>query len=94
MSTPSERVLDAAAVADEERATDRIVNPYRAPIVFDVFSPEGDYLGRVSAPDGFSLDPRPVFRGDYVWAVTRDEFEVERVTQFRNVTRGEQGPTD
>lgn len=80
--TPSERFMDAAEVAEEERATDRTVNPFRSRIEFDVFSPDGDYLGRVVTPEGFSLSPRPVFRGDHVWAVTRDEFEVQRVNRF------------
>ena len=80
--TRSERFMEAAEVAEEERATGRTVNPFRSRIVFDVFSPDGDYLGRVEAPEGFSMSPRPVFRGDHVWAVTRDEFEVQRVNRF------------
>ena len=50
---------------------------------YDVFEPDGTYLGIVVPPDEFSPRPRPVFDGDYVWASTRDELGVERVVRFR-----------
>ena len=50
---------------------------------FDVFGDDGEYFGRVNAPDGFSTYPTPVINGDYVWAVTRDELGVQRVVRFR-----------
>lgn len=53
------------------------------PIVYDVFSNDGAYLGRVEAPDGFSPFPAPVFASDYVWAVTRDDLDVQRVVRYR-----------
>ncbi|MCY4573275.1 MAG: 6-bladed beta-propeller [Gemmatimonadetes bacterium] len=58
---------------------------WREPVRFDVFEPDGTYLGAVSAPENFSTYPDPVFDGDYVWAVTRDELGVERVVRFRVV---------
>lgn len=55
---------------------------FQEPVVYDVFEPDGRYLGQVEAPDGFS--PLPVvFRGDHVWAVTRDEWDVEYVVRYR-----------
>jgi 6-bladed beta-propeller len=63
-----------------------------SPTVFDVFEPDGRYLGSVTAPKWFSPYPEPVFRGDYVWAVTRDDFDVQRVVRYRIQVRGE--PTD
>ena len=39
------------------------------------------------APDGFKAYPAPVFDGDRVWAVTRDELGVQRVVRYRNVSR-------
>ncbi len=53
------------------------------PVSFDVFTPDGAYLGRVDAPEGFSTAPWPVARGDTVWAVVQDELGVPRVARFR-----------
>ena len=50
---------------------------------YDIFEPDGSYLGDVAAPDGFSTFPAPVFRGEQVWAVTEDEQGVERVVRYR-----------
>ena len=81
---PSERYLDAAEQKAEEERLGRPVNPFREPVRFDVFESTGEYLGRVSAPDGFSARwPPPVFRGDTVWAVVRDEYDVQRLQRFR-----------
>jgi hypothetical protein len=52
------------------------------PVAFDVFEPDGRYLGMVRAPEGFSRSPRPVMRGDTVWAVVRGELEVPYVVRF------------
>lgn len=80
---PSERYMDADEQRAEEERLDQPVNPFREPIRFDVFEVGGEYLGRVSAPEGFALYPRPVFRGDTVWGVVRDEFDVQRLHRFR-----------
>jgi hypothetical protein len=56
---------------------------FREPITYDVFEADGTYLGRVRTPDGFSQFPEPVFRGDYVWAVQRDELDVPQVVRYR-----------
>ena len=64
---------------------------WREPVRHDVFEPDGTYLGVVNPPDEFSNLPIPVFDGDHVWAVTRDELGVERVIRYRIVVGG--GPT-
>jgi hypothetical protein len=56
---------------------------WREPVAFDVFEPDGTYLGRVRTPLGFTTYPTPTFDGDHVWAVTRDPMGVERVVRFR-----------
>lgn len=56
---------------------------WREPVAFDVFEDDGTYLGRVTTPLGFSRYPTPVFDGETVWAVTRDELGVQRVVRFR-----------
>ena len=53
------------------------------PVRYDVFEPDGTYLGAVVPPEEFEPFPRPVFEGDYVWTVTEDELGVERVVRFR-----------
>ena len=50
---------------------------------YDVFEPDGTYLGVVVPPDDFSPYTKPVFDGDHVWGVTRDELGIERVVRFR-----------
>jgi hypothetical protein len=53
------------------------------PVVFDVFEADGRYIGQVRAPRGFSMNPQPIARGDHVWAVFRDELDVNYVARFR-----------
>lgn len=55
---------------------------WKEPIVFDVFEPDGRFLGTVSTPDGFLIDPPPVFRGDTVWAGFEDEEGVKYVKRY------------
>jgi hypothetical protein len=43
---------------------------------FDVFDPEGRYLGEVTTPFGVEFYPPPIIRAGYLYAVTEDELEV------------------
>jgi hypothetical protein len=52
------------------------------PVAFDVFEPDGRYLGMVRAPKGFSTRPSPVIRGDTVWAVVHGALDVPFVNRF------------
>jgi hypothetical protein len=71
---------------DEPRGADpRPVDRWREPIAFDVYEPDGTYLGLVRAPRGLSISPVPIFRGDRVWAMVQDELEVPYVVRFRVV---------
>ncbi len=49
--------------------------------VFDVFDPEGRYLGRVYS--GFRLQSNPTFRGDRLYAVTEDENGIPYIVRAR-----------
>ena len=61
---------------------------WRSPLRYDVFEPDGTYLGTVVAPEGFYGARRPVFDGEHVWAVTQDALGVERVVRYRIVVGG------
>ncbi len=64
-------------------------NPGSVPVLwnerlrYDVFEPDGTYLGIVLPPEEFNPMARPVFDGDHVWAVTTDELGVARVVRYR-----------
>ena len=53
---------------------------FRVPIAYDVFADDGAFLGRVQMPKG--VVPR-VMKGNFIWAVTRDSLDVQRVTKLR-----------
>jgi hypothetical protein len=38
------------------------------PVLFDVFEPDGRYLGEARGPEGMRTWPEPLFRGDTAWA--------------------------
>lgn len=78
------KMTEAEARAEEER-TDRPQRRFTEAAAYDVFSPDGTYLGHVQTPRSFRAHPEPLVRGDYVWAVTRDELDVARVVRFRIV---------
>jgi hypothetical protein len=56
---------------------------FRERAVFDVFDTDGRYLGLVTTPPTFSVDPPPTFRDEYVWATERDELGVQYVVRYR-----------
>lgn len=77
----------AEVIPEEERTPqvdpDRPPPPrFRTPVVYEVFEPDGRYVGRVEAPRGFSTYPRPLLARDHVWAVMRDELDVNYVVRF------------
>jgi len=60
----------------------RVVDEWSEPIAFDVFQPDGRYVGMVRAPDGLGIYPRPVIRGDTMWAIMEDDLGVEQITRL------------
>lgn len=80
---PAERIPDDQIQEASDGPNPQPPRRWREPVAFDVFEPDGTYLGQVSAPAGFSIYPTPVFDGDRVWAVVRDELDVQYVTRFR-----------
>ena len=80
LSTPGEPVPDDGSPRDPQRPPPE---RYREPVVFDVYESDGRYVGTVRTPSGFLTNPKPVFRGEHVWAVVRDELDVNYVVRFR-----------
>lgn len=83
LSQPGRPVLSEEDARQEEARSGRRPYRFREFAAFDVFAPDGRYLGYVRVPDTFRTDPQPVVRGDHVWAVTRDELDVATVVRFR-----------
>jgi hypothetical protein len=87
LSQPGYAWRSETEAREEEQRTNRPQTRYREPTVYDVFEPDGRYLGMARTPDEFRTSPAPVFRGDTVWAVTRDSLDVQRVVRFRVARR-------
>lgn len=51
--------------------------------MLDVFSPEGEFLGPVEVPYRLDGNPRPVIRGGRLYAVVRDENDVQSLVIFK-----------
>ena len=51
--------------------------------LIDVFEKDGTFLGTITAPRDLSFYPRPVFDGDVVWGIARDEYGVQQVVRYR-----------
>ena len=78
---PTMTAAEAQTVEDE---TGRLPLRYGEPLAFDVFEPDGTFLGHVRAPDGMEPRyPKPIFQGEYVWAVVRGDLDVLSVVRFK-----------
>jgi hypothetical protein len=75
---------DLASTTSRTREDLELPSPrdFVEPIVFDVFEPDGRYLGRVSAPAGFRTRPLPVIQGNTVWAAVGEGGTVPSIVRF------------
>jgi hypothetical protein len=81
VATPSERYEPS-----EERSRDGKVIPqvrWRSPEHYDVFEPDGKYVGQFAVPH--AVRRLTFVRGDQVWAIVRDEFDVDYLKKYRIV---------
>lgn len=85
VSTRAVPIMTEEEALDERRASGSTPLRFAEPVALDVFDPAGRYLGHVRPPPTFRVTPEPVVRGDYVWAVTRDELDVASLVRFRMV---------
>jgi len=83
LSTAGVARMSAADAREEEQASGRLPLRFWEPPAFDVFDPDGRFLGHVQAPESLGIEPEPIVRGDYVWAVVRDDLDVASVVRFR-----------
>ena len=54
---------------------------------FDVFDTDGRWIGHVNTPESWDADPYPgvidpYFKGDTIWAVLKEEFDVRYIARF------------
>jgi len=77
-------MTEADARAEEAR-THMPPLRFEEPLAFDVFAPDGRFLGPVRVPPSFRGYPEPIVRGDTVWAVTRDSLDVASIVRFHIV---------
>lgn len=78
ISQPGERNPDADTTETAPNRPPPLL--YREAQVWDVFAPDGYYLGQVELPIAFTLFAA---RGDHVWGVQRDEMDVQYVVRLR-----------
>ena len=85
VSQEGQPIMTAAEASEEERRTGRPQMRFEESPAFDVFAPDGRFLGHVRVPESFQMRPEPIVRGDSVWAVTRDDLDVASIVRFRVV---------
>lgn len=52
------------------------------PVVYDLFEPDGEYLGPLQLPPRTTITPAP---GDEIWGIVRGDFDEPHVVRFRLV---------
>ena len=78
IAVPSERIPEAEL--DLPREKDAPVRHFRTPVVYEMFGPDGRFLGRVGLPRRSRLMEA---EGDVVWCLLRDENDLPAVVRFR-----------
>ncbi len=80
VAMPSEQIPEREL--EPPRSDGRPQRLFRDATVYEVFSPEGEFLGRVDFPPRTTLQEAD---GDVVWAITRDEDGLPGVMRYRVV---------
>jgi hypothetical protein len=70
----------ADTTAKREPGAPPPVDSWAEPVRYDVFEPDGQYLGVVTPPSGFRL---MYMRGQHVWGILFDENDVPYVVRLR-----------
>ena len=86
------RKLPSGAMAIEDARPNNMAQQterWVEPIVYDVFLPTGEFIGRVPLPRNASL---AAASGDKIWLIVTDENDVQRVVRYRVINSKEQLP--
>jgi hypothetical protein len=78
VATPSERIPEDELAPPRENGPP--VRRHRAPITYEVFGPDGRFLGRVPMPPRTSIVQAD---GNLAWGITRDTDDLPAVVRFR-----------
>jgi hypothetical protein len=80
VSIPSEQIPREELEPQTEKGPP--VRHYRSRATYEVFAPDGRFLGRVPMPPRTTMVQA---NGDYVWCITRDDNDVPSIVRFRIV---------
>lgn len=78
VATASERIPEAELPPQREKGPP--IRHYRTPAVYEVFAPDGRFLGRVPLPPRTTLIQAD---GDLVWCISRDADDLPSIVRFR-----------
>jgi hypothetical protein len=80
VAVPSERIPDAELSPPREKGPP--VRHYRSRATYEVFGPDGRFLGRVPMPPRTNVVQAD---GEYLWGITRDDDDLPSIVRFRIV---------
>jgi hypothetical protein len=78
VATPSERIPDAELAPQREKGPP--VRRFRSSVTYEVFGPDGRFLGRIPLPPRTTIVQAD---GNMVWGITRDEDDLPAVVRYR-----------
>ena len=78
VATPSERIPDNELPPQREKGPP--IRHYRSPTVYEVYAPDGRFLGRVPMPPRTTMVQAD---GDFFWGILRDEDDLPSVVRFK-----------
>jgi hypothetical protein len=80
VATPSELIPEAERAPLRDKAAP--VQRWRAPTIYEVYSSDGRFLGRIPMPQRTTMLQAD---GEYFWGTTRDDDDLPSVVRFRVV---------
>ena len=78
VATPSERIPDNELPPQREKGPP--IRHYRSPTIYEVYAPDGRFLGRVPMPPRTTMVQAD---GDFFWGILRDEDDLPSVVRFK-----------
>jgi hypothetical protein len=75
-------VMSPEEAREQEEASGRVPLRFQEPAAFDVFAADGRFMGPVRVPESLRVEPEPIIRGDHLWAIVRDDWDVPSLVRF------------